>query len=421
MRLACLLVLVLGCNHAVDDAAPLREVMIVPDVAATKLDVLFVIDNSTATLDYQLRFRQVLGAMFAQLPAGLDLHVGATTTDMGTSAIGTPPGEAIPGSVGGCSDVGMNGGLQTFGSTMISGSFVATAAPNYAGTFLDAVGSLVNAGADGCGFEQPLAAMRAATGSDAPLQNAGFVRDEADLAIVFIGDEDDCSLHDSALLEASETRFGPRQSFRCTRYGVTCDVGGATPDAMNMLGDKQGCHANPDGTLVASLDVFVDHVKQLKPDPAQIMIGEIIGDPSPVAVESRAPAGGVTAIPALAHSCTYIDRTNSPQAADPGVRLAEFAHAFPLRNVVETICQDDYTTPLVDIGVLANQMLGDTCVPQPLTAACTVVDGGVTIPPCTGGASDCWETVDDATCTHLSLRRTHAPDPAGFTHVSCPN
>ena len=60
--------------------------------------------------------------------------------------------------------------------------------------------------------------------------------------VVFIADEDDCSFQSSTLLGPESAALGPLQSFRCTRFGVTCDVGGTSPDTMNQVGTKDQCH-----------------------------------------------------------------------------------------------------------------------------------------------------------------------------------
>ncbi len=53
-------------------------------------------------------------------------------------------------------------------------------------------------GATGCGFEAPLEAMkRSLDGSR--IENTGFIRDGAFLAVVFLTDEDDASVKDSSV------------------------------------------------------------------------------------------------------------------------------------------------------------------------------------------------------------------------------
>src|SRR5665811_1442121 len=75
----------------------------------------------------------------------------------------------------------------------------------------------------------------------------------------------------NAFLSADQTNLGALQSFRCTRFGVTCDDNGATPDAMNVIGPKASCHANTTTPYVAGVQPMIDFVKGLKDDTAQIM------------------------------------------------------------------------------------------------------------------------------------------------------
>src|SRR5262249_61835581 len=88
-------------------------------------------------------------------------------------------------------------------------------------------------GASGVGFEQPLEAVRAPLGDPMgdtahhipsrtpPAGNAGFLRDNAFLAVIFITNEDDSSATpDSAMFDPNQNSnsdpLGPLASFRCT-------------------------------------------------------------------------------------------------------------------------------------------------------------------------------------------------------------
>ncbi len=63
-----------------------------PASACSGVDLVFVVDNSTSMLWYQealgLAFPQFVDTMVASLPAGTDLHVGVTSTEMGFSSNG---------------------------------------------------------------------------------------------------------------------------------------------------------------------------------------------------------------------------------------------------------------------------------------------------------------------------------------------
>jgi len=225
------------------------ELKDIPVTVNRNVDLRFLIDDSgrlseNLAVDFP-RFLDVLGTIPGGLP---NLHIGVATSDLGTKGADDPaPGPAI-GALGanGCSGVGKNGDLQLFGasSPVTSGNFLSdilqadgvTRARNYTGNLADVFAQMARAGAGGCGFEQHLEAVKQAL-DPAHLSNAGFLRDDAYLAVVIIGDEDDCSMSPSSLLATGNTGpLGWLQSFRCTRFGVRCDDGGATPDAMNQPG-----------------------------------------------------------------------------------------------------------------------------------------------------------------------------------------
>jgi len=86
-----------------------------------------------------------------------------------------------------------------------------------------------------------------------PTRQPGFLRDNAYLGIIILTDEDDCSLAHYSLLASdpgSNAVLGDLQSFRCTRFGVVCDQGGQTPDAMNQVGTKSQCHPDDASTYL---------------------------------------------------------------------------------------------------------------------------------------------------------------------------
>jgi hypothetical protein len=62
--------------------------------------------------------------------------------------------------------------------------------------------------------------------------NAGFLRPGATLGVIFLTDEDDCSVRSPTLFSPANAVLGPLESFRCTRFGVTCEDGGGTPDEI---------------------------------------------------------------------------------------------------------------------------------------------------------------------------------------------
>jgi hypothetical protein len=285
---------------------------------------------------------------------------------------------------------------------------------------------MVRVGSTGCGFEQPLASMRAAL--DANPANAGFVRPDATLAVILLMDEDDCSARDAFL-------FAP-DDFRCTRFGVTCLDGGNTLDEMAAPGVKDRCVPNVSASgLLDDPAVFRDFLVGLKGDPRRVVVGGIFGDPSPFEVVLVSPAPGQPEQSSLAPSCRFagpdgLPDTDDDQAAAPAVRLQAFTDLFGDRGTAASVCQNDLSGPLEQIGDRIAFAMGTPCITQSLGAepTCIVEDvlGEVVteIAQCPG-ASTCWSLIEDPVACpvldHLKLEITRdvPPDPATITRARC--
>ncbi len=445
-RLALLICAIgIGCGGG-GTAEPAREVIVeIPAVANRNLDLLFVIDDSANTAHLQTNLRAALPSFFDRvtnaIPTKLpDLHVGVITSDLGTAASEGAPAPPI-GAVGsgGCEGRGKQGNLTSGQATTLTGSFVSDLAlpdgarqTNYDGDLATVVGQMVGVGSTGCGFEQPLASMRAALEGNP--NNADFVRPDAVFAVVLLMDEDDCSIRDPALL-GPDTPENPLQSFRCTRFGVTCLDGGNTPDEMNEVGLKDRCGPNTTATaLLEDVAVFRDFLFDLKGDPRKVVVGGMIGDPEPVEIELQTIGG--TSQNALAHSCRFdgpdgLPNTSDDQAAAPGVRLQAFAELFGDRASTASVCQNDLSSPLEGIADRIAFVLGSPCVTRRLSGLqpdCIVEDlvGDASIPIASASTgTTCWTLTFDADACPLAdhlrfqIMRETAPDPSTITRASC--
>ena len=285
--------------------------------------------------------------------------------------------------------------------------------------------AIVSLGASGCGFEQPIEAMRRALDNNPP--NAGFKRPATTLAVITLTDEDDCSFAHSTLLGGDTSTVGPLQSFRCTRFGVLCDAGGATTDEMYVLGTKTGCHWNNDSAYLTRRDRYEQFIATVNGDARTVFYGAIAGGPvTELVVEPRTPPGGGGAIPSLQHVCNYTG-TNGPQVADPAVRIQELTGVVP-RGRLEPVCDVDLTAASVAMAREIRGLLGDTCLTRDiaLPADCVVTDqtlsGETSIPPCSAQqTTDCYRLVDDAACTtsqHLRVDVTRSSPASADTMVS---
>jgi len=471
--------LLAGCpDRSIDEVTPQQgrvEAKDIPVNVNRDLDLLFLIDDSPSMKDKQNNlannfpdFIKVLSSIPGGLPS---VHIGVTTSDMGTKgASDSAPGPAIPPlGNGGCSGVGKNGNLQAFGAAITAGSvFIADTVDATTGirnttnynqanggksdiVELEKVFSTMarGAGAGGCGFEQHLEAIHQALQPDNPV-NVGFLRPNAFLGVIIIADEDDCSMEHSTLLSSDTGTLGPRQSFRCTRFGVTCDQNGQTTDAMNKTGPKGQCHSNDNSAYLAKVDKYVTFLKGLKPDdPRKVVVAGIMGTTEPFAVELRVPQGGGSAIPALAHSCTYVggdingDGIPDPEVADPPTRLQFFLDQFPNRSTFASICQQNLSGGLAQIGDLLKTVLGDPCIEGKLAdvdpktpgeqhdcSVSVVTNQGKTnqvekiLPACPAagaGADPCWHlVVDTMNCPnsdHFVLKIEHQDQLSMDAHI----
>lgn len=333
------------------------------------VDILFVVDDSGSMADKQQSLRDnfpnfinVLNTIQGGLP---DVHIGVVSSDMGTKAEqdATPAPRIDPVGQGGCADSGDDGRLQV-GAAPVTGTFISdikqtdgSRVRNYTGDLATVFGQMASLGAGGCGFEQHLHSMRRALDNNPA--NAGFIRPDAFLAVIFLADEDDCSMAHTTLLGPDGGPLGPRQSFRCTRFGVKCDVGGANDTEMNAIGVKSQCKPDEASAHVESVTKYVNFLKGVKEDDNKIIVAGIMGNLDPFAVEMRTINN--QSQPALAHSCTFNGPTG-PQFADPPVRLQFFLDQFPNRSTATTICQADLSGGLQLIGELLKESIGNPCI-----------------------------------------------------------
>ena len=460
--LVMLVVLAAGCGDdgqspadAAIDAGPdapgdagssaLPVVAEIPATPNRDLDLLFVIDDSPSMADKQANlvanFPTFINVL-SSLPGGLpNLHLGVISTDMGTKGSQDPPLGTSVGQVGngGCSGSGKGGNLVT--NAAVTGTFISdikasdgSRLKNYTGTLDTVFGQMARLGAGGCGFEQPLSAMKAALDNNP--SNAGFLRPSALLGIVFLTDEDDCSIKTPAMLGPESAILGPLQSFRCTRFGVKCAVGGTTSDEMNQVGTKSGCTGTTGAPFMTDVAPFASFLTSLKGDKRLVVTAAIMGPPTPLAIELRTPPGGGSALSAVSHSCTYTG-AQGLEVADPPARIAQFLDLFPNANASETICQQNLSGSLGVIGQLVSRGIGAPCIVVPLADVdpsmpgaqheCVVEETvGTTVTPIPAcGTPPCWRfETDTTTCTqgaHLKLvvDRTSAPDPSSVTRMRC--
>jgi hypothetical protein len=378
----------------------------VPQSLDRAVDLLFVIDNSGSMADEQANTRGSFPAYFTSLKSmvgGLpDVHLGVTSTDLGTGMFqityceeeGGDGGALVTGNCAnptgapyivdvkprGC-EITMDQSnvcldhtcTQTHCAHEPSTTYVqdpSTGCPrcrNYEGESLEDVFSCIaDLGTMGCGFEQPLEAMRRAL-EPTNTANAGFLRDNAVLAVLLLTDEDDCSASDPQLYDNTQTdidsTLGPLTSYRCFEHGVTCDINLRTHE-----GTRQNCVPREDpSALLHPLSSYIQFLQGLKA-PQEMVVVAIAGPVTP------SPTGeGLNmnvelddqSRPELQYSCTTV-----MDGAVPGIRIHNLVAAFNeeeelLNGAYTSVCSADYAPALAAMGNRIKDILDFQCLPAP--------------------------------------------------------
>jgi hypothetical protein len=429
---ACLSPPVESPNTKVIQQTPIR----VPQNEQNKVDILFLVDNSPSMDAMQTELKKKFGEffkVFGDLAAAntyADLNIGVVTSDYGAGN--------TPNLSGGCdrSPGGQKGLLQTTAAAgtpeamagcmgpmgkFIHYAFNAGGAPattNLPGGATDAA-SLVNTftcmasvGAGGCGFEHQLESVYAALKNNQ--ENAGFLRPDALLTVVFVTNEDDGSgppttdvfNPDKAKTAPPPAGYGAVDTYRQTDFGVACQMGGMlqlTPYGASG-GPLTGCVGAPNTNSVmlgAEYDVsryinlFTKATGQggVKDDALNnvILVG-IDGPETPVTIVqvaantgtgkgqlgagadySPCPApntvDGVNCLVRLQHSC---QNTVQPGFfGDPAVRLNSVINTAQFKNITSICGSDltatpDYSGALKAVGDLISSAIKPGCIPAKL-------------------------------------------------------
>ena len=405
------------------------------------LDILFVVDNSGSMFDEQESLARwaneyLFGVLQLELGALPNLHIGVISTNMGAGS--TP--------IAGCQGSGDRGILQNqprvADCTGPSDRYIRDVANpdgtrdrNYEGELAETFGCIAQLGVEGCGYEQPLKAMKRALDPN-NTDNAGFLREDALLAVVFVTDEDDCSALDTAMFQPSaggddlNSPLGPMTSFRCFEFGVTC----AETDPR-APGSRTECAASA-SPYMDDVGPYIEFLHDLKGNPSMVMVAGIFGDRGPVEVRLDTNSQFPQLAPKLAPSCVG---TVGGGEANPAIRLDDFLAGFPGRSQFASICADELAGPLQSIA----SVVGGTAARSPcllgeiadvdantsgLQADCRVYrvtePGGAgethtLLEACDGtGEGDCYRIVQEAeTCAHTPTRLAVAGPEADGDHL----
>jgi hypothetical protein len=383
-----------------------------------KVDLLFLIDNSPSMAPKQAelksRFPQLIQILqdFGKMnPA--DYHIGVVTSDLGAGMYNINRGQCHPGGDGAILQAKGAAADATCGTLGNGLSYI-----EYNQKVLDAMGNptsnlppgqdlpttfgcMASVGDLGCGFESQLEAVYKALHDQIP-QNAGFLRPDAILVVVWVTDEDDdCSTDPSTDLwdtsAAGMMKYGALLSYRGTQYGIACDAPGSNsgPVMLPPYGDSggpmNGCvpATAAIGGKCIEVSKYISFFTQpmanggVKVDPNDVILVGITAPEAPVQTilaNVKAPVGPYQTCPGpidpsgsgcavvLQHSC--VSTTNTAFFGDPAVRIRTVINSInavnPMNSQNTSICDTSYQQALQGLGNIIVSSLKPGCLGAPV-------------------------------------------------------
>jgi hypothetical protein len=388
----------------------------VPTNTSRNIDLLFVIDNSLSMEQEQATVRnsftnlvQVLENISGGLP---NVHIGVTSTDLGTLPHNLPScttpdgdnGQILKGNNNSCANpVGQNYIVdveakncdiqrddqdsracvdhscvvsncqiegEPSGLVLYEDENGCPRCRNYEGEPLEDVFSCTaDLGINGCAFEQHLEVLYRAFAEN-NIENEGFFRENAIVAIFFITDEDDCSTTNGNIFDPEgdiTTTLGPLSSFRCTEFGIKCDeTWNRVPPSGEMT--MHNCMARTADDYKSLLYPISRYTTLMTNnfDPSNILIGAIAGPyDQTLTVQSNRDLE-----PRLGFSCYASGE--SEIGAVPAVRIKEFVEAFVTSGedmgwAYTSVCNQYYSPALEGLGnKIKDKIVDIQCSPSPL-------------------------------------------------------
>lgn len=363
----------------VPDPGPQADVYL-PVNLNRNIDILFVVDDSGSMAAEQASLKTNFPKFIerlATIPGGLpNVRLGVTTTSITGSGCGNAGQSDKDGRLQ--NTTGSGAGDATCPSGVVTtdnANFLIHTSDddgnvinhNYAGAagaanLAKAFGCMAAVGVNGCGFEQPFEAARKALEN-----NPDFIRNgqngepDALLAVIFITDEDDCSVTDLGLFANATSGL---DNHRCFENGIVCKG-----DNQNA-GVKEECRSREDDQFITPVQEYATFFREFKSNPRSVIVASISGE----TVDSVTGESLVEVIDA-------VDNDNNPgkdlkkqcsdgtplSGADPGVRILELLNQFPGRNTFQTICDADLSDALSQIAELLAIAAGSPCLQGPLS------------------------------------------------------
>jgi hypothetical protein len=445
---------------AAPDPMPATETDTLFDInQGRKLDLVFLIDNSSSMTPKQNLLSRNFPAFIDELekiPGGLpDVRIAVVSSSFGAGP-NQPAANCPPYGDRGRFLVKPGCGLDQNAFHWLEADGM-TQTKNFTGNLADVFSCMALVGDQGCGYEHQLQALRAAL-YDVNPENRGFLRDEAYLGIVILSDEDDCSAEPYATFFDAPVPDGQATSLTCSLVGheyqaqpgvwqdVPAQDGFSTPLAnVRPYQRKQDpqfdSHPQDEPirrTRLINVSELAEFIQAKKPNrPERLLVSAIIGWPD----DAKDAVYAIGKVMKAEPPRTELDNVpichnpgNAGIYATPGIRFKAFMDSFGDNGHIYTICQDDFTQAVRDIGHNLAKRLTNTCIEARLVdtdvnapglqAECQVTDrtpqgtdyADTPLPACDTGMSPCWQLAPDAMCGsgyHVDRIPLDRPAPAG--------
>jgi len=363
----------------------------ISQTGTTKVDMLFVVDNSNSMHEEQKVLTEQIRHLAEELinpeppadgqppPSFEDLHIGVVTSDMGTGGY----------TIMTCSNpmVGDNGELKAQGRREgCDETYSASDCDRASCPWLvhqegmvsetpiwDQFSCIATLGTGGCGFEQQLAASSAALTIQAQpgAPNDGFLRDDSLIAIIYVTDEDDCSVDDDEMFNPSRADLGP--------LNVRCAVQ-----------DEQRT-----GRLVDVAEYYNTFTGLRPGNEDLVVVAAITGVPVDGSWNPGDPIDSLRSLRQINpnNPNELLPSCETPMGfAFPPVRIAELVYMFGTNGILESICRSDWTQALEAITRKIQSKLTGACMSRTLESTdpdvCRVIE--TLNPPAGGTGAPTW-------------------------------
>jgi hypothetical protein len=421
-------IFILGCGGKAtskhDDGGSRAPGTFYVDLApARQLDLVFMIGSCCSKVTKLTSALPKLLDMLKDPDLGTypDLRIAIADPDLGTGGA-YAAGACAPNSRNGNSPYGDLGAFQMRGASACGISNpdarwieLADGSPvGYRGDLSSVIACLItNLGTEGCSIEQPLQAIELALatkgmGND---EQQNMLRPYAQLAVVFLSENDDCSATPNVGMFGDKPELaGETASLRCATRAHTCGGSNLTktppgyPTTAAFSAPFASCKARTDAcpnqldgatagtdtsvptdcSPLKSIKVTADRLKALKLVPDQkVLVAGIFGWPRADEIATATYRIGLVPNPSsadaihpklfdywpvcyephhLPKSPDVFDSDAWGAGAPGGLRLAAFLDEFGNNGLKFSICEPDYADAMTSIGTAIAKRMKNGCL-----------------------------------------------------------